>query len=278
MAAWRDAAPADAPRRGVLRAGMAAAAAAVGLGGCAAFAPRALTPMRLVHLGADGAVQPAFARRADALLLMLPGAYSSPEDFQRQGLVAAVAARGLRVDLCLADAHVGYFQERTVFERLRADVFAPARAAGYRRVDVLGISLGGFCALGHAVRHPGEIDRIVLLAPYLGGRIALAEIEAAGGPRAWQARTPRPAPGSDLEREVWHWLADPRRPASPPLWLGFGQGDRFGDAHERLRALLPEGRSLDIPGGHDWPVWRVLWQQALARGVLDAPAAAGPGA
>ena len=37
-------------------------------------------------------------------------------------------------------------------------------------------------------------------------------------------------------------------------------------------AQLPPDHHFDLPGGHDWPVWRALWQQWLARGLIASGA------
>jgi pimeloyl-ACP methyl ester carboxylesterase len=44
----------------------------------------------------------------------------------------------------------------------------PARSAGYREIWIAGISMGGLGALSYAVKYPGHLDRVLLLAPYLG--------------------------------------------------------------------------------------------------------------
>jgi hypothetical protein len=37
-------------------------------------------------------------------------------------------------------------------------------------------------------------------------------------------------------------------------------------------AQLPADRHFDEAGGHDWPVWRALWEHWLDRGLLQASA------
>jgi pimeloyl-ACP methyl ester carboxylesterase len=206
--------------------------------------------------------------RAPVLFVMLPGAYSRPPEFVDEGFVQALRQRGVAADVVIADSHLGYFGEKSVLERLRADVVLPARARGYRQVWLVGISLGGLAALGYAVRHGDEITGALVLAPYLGPRRLMLEISEAGGPRAW--RTNPAARGQDeLDREIWDWLAAPP-PAAPPVWLGYGLDDRFADAHRVAAGLLPPGRVSTAPGGHDWPAWRALWA-----GWLDGALAAG---
>ena len=159
----------------------AAAIAASGLSGCSLW-PRATTiPMKT--LSQPGPCRP----RAAELLVMLPGAYSLPDEFVTEGFVDATRRQGVVADIVIADAHLGYFYDRSVLTRLREDVIAPARAQGYRRIWLVGISLGGFGALAYATRHSAGADG----ASGVDGVVALA-------PRTWGsaaccARSPRPA-------------------------------------------------------------------------------------
>lgn len=109
------------------------------------------------------------AGRAPALVVMLPGAYSRPQEFVDEGFVGELRRRAVAADIAIADAHVGYFQDRSAIRRLREDIVLPARAQGYRQVWLVGISLGGFGALAFGARHGGEVDGILALAPYLAG-------------------------------------------------------------------------------------------------------------
>lgn len=228
------------------------------LAGCTGWPKPRPGPMELLHLDAAG------PHAAPTLLVMLPGAYSTPQEFVDEGFVAALRQRQLPVDVVVAGARVDHYIEGRVLQRIHDEVVAPARARGVQRVWLLGISLGGLFTLGYAARHPGQLDGALVLAPYLGRRTLLAQIDAAGGLQAWAQQPPQP---DDLiEHDVWRWLA--RGGAAQGVHLGWGREDRFADAHQRLAALLPAGRSHAVPGGHDWPAWRTLWQQALDRGLM----------
>lgn len=200
---------------------------------------------------------------APVLLVMLPGAYSRPRDFVSEGFVDALRSRAIAADIALPDASLGYFEDRSVLRRLREDVVLPARERGTRQIWLIGISLGGFAALGYAARHGDEIAGVVALAPYLGRRTLIQQIAAAGGPRAWARAT---ATDDDPEAGRWRALAGGR--IVPPVYLGAGRDDRFADAHALLRTLLPAEHCFDTAGGHDWPPWRALWNAWLARGLL----------
>lgn len=233
-----------------------ACAMALTMAGCAAWRPLTV-PMRSI------AVPAACAAPVDTLLVLLPGSYSLPEEFEREGFLDAVRAHGLAADLLLVDAHVGYYHQRSIVDRLQADVIAPARARGYRNIWLAGISIGGLGAMLYAEARPGEVDGLVLLAPYLGTQLVAKDIANAGGLAAWRAP---PAPvAQDLDAGLWRWLQQQTGPATaiPPLWLGYGVDDRFATNAEQLRRALPATQVFTAPGGHDWPVWTDLWQRML---------------
>ena len=72
--------------------------------------------------------------QADALLVLLPGVYSHPDEFVREGFVQAVTDARLAVDVVRVDAHLNYYERKTFVTHLNQDVIAPARARGYRAV------------------------------------------------------------------------------------------------------------------------------------------------
>ncbi|BDI06448.1 hypothetical protein CATMQ487_34180 [Sphaerotilus microaerophilus] len=240
------------------------------LGGCGMLPRSSVVPMPLLR-------EPAAPGRADTLVVMLPGRFDRPQDFVREGLVADLKGRRADVDVLLADAHLGYYMDRSVLDRLREDVIGPARRQGYRQIWLAGISLGGFGALGYAARHGeepgGKVDGVLAIAPYLGSDEVIRAIGREGGPQRWLA-SPAKLGANDLEQDVWQWLAHPPADA-PPVFLGYGRGDRMGSAHRLAAGLLPDGHVMHVDGGHDWAPWRALWQQWLVQGPL-APSAVRP--
>lgn len=240
-----------------------AAAAAGGVGGCATAArPEFPVPMDRLQFWGD------CPTLAETLLVLLPGAHMAPRELQEQGFAAALAQRGLACDLVIVDSHLGHLVDRSVLRRLHAEVVQPARERGYRRIWLAGISLGGFLSLGYAARHPGAIDGVFTIAPYLGRRPLLQDIAAAGSAGAWAAAA-RPREADDLEHDLWTWLARPAA-ARPPVWLGYGSEDRLAEGHRLLARELPPAQVSAVPGGHDWPPWRRLWSEWLDRGLLPA--------
>jgi pimeloyl-ACP methyl ester carboxylesterase len=191
-------------------------------------------------------------------MVWMPGAYHSAQDFVAAGFAEAVRARRLALDLTFVDPEFEHVNDRSVLERLRSDLVLPARAAGVS-IWLGGISLGGMLALNYAASYPDELDGICLLAPYLGNRILTGEIARAPGVAAWQ---PGILAETDEERRIWRYIKT-RRADSRPLYLGFGQGDRFSAAQELLAATLP-GDAVDvIAGGHEWSTWIRLWENFL---------------
>jgi pimeloyl-ACP methyl ester carboxylesterase len=198
----------------------------------------------------------------DTLLVMLPGSYSLPEEFQREGFVDAVRTRRIAADITLVDAHTGYYADHSIVDRLKADVIDPALAKRYRHVWLVGISIGAFGALIYTVQQPLGIDGVVLLGPYLGKRQLTQEITAQGGLANWRAPVGKLEP-DDVDDAVWRWLQQHPSANSPELFFGFGRQDRFIFDDKVLAAALPGNRVFPADGGHDWPAWRDSWQRML---------------
>lgn len=233
------------------------------LAGCAMWRP-AVVPMRTL-------IEPALcAAPVGTLLVMLPGSYSLPEEFQSEGFVKIARAQHLAADLQLVDAHVRYYQNHSVIERLAEDVIRPARAKGYRQIWLVGISIGAVGAMLYADAHPDEVDGVVLIAPYLGTQLTAKEIKLAGGLAHWPSPEVKP---DDIDVIMWHWLQAQTASDSAvkkfPLFLGYGAQDRFRYNDEVLRAALPASQVFTAPGGHDWQAWRMVWERIA--NVLPVP-------
>jgi len=201
---------------------------------------------------------------APTRVLLLPAAYTAPEDFLREGFVRAAHERRSPVDLVFVEVELQHLTDRTILRRLRHEIVLPARAQGCRSIWLGGISLGGFIAMAYAARFMQEIDGLCLLAPYLGNHIVIAEIERANGIDGW---TPGDLAEDDDERRIWHFIKEQRnrtsrRPALP-LHLGFGSEDRFADSHRLMAAALASDSVDVVSGGHEWPAWRRLWENFL---------------
>lgn len=211
----------------------------------------------ILEAAAEGAVAP-------TRVLLLPGAYSTPEDFLREGFVHAARERRLALDLVFVELKLEHLTDRTILRRLRHEVVLPARALGCRSIWLGGISLGGFIAMAYAARFAQEIDGLCLIAPYLGNHMVVGEIERAKGVDGW---TPGDLAEDDDERRIWRFIKEQRnRVASgtaPGLHLGYGSEDRFADSHRLMAAALAPDSVDVVPGGHEWPAWRRLWENFL---------------
>lgn len=231
------------------------------LAGCALLAPEPTVPMPQETLSETG---PSGCRA-----VLLPGRWDRMSAFRENGFAERAAAAGVDLGLVTADAHIGYYREETVVERLAADVVGPLLRGSDRPLWMVGTSLGGVGSIVYRATHPDEVEGIVLIAPFLGqpgeeGGV-LEELRAAGSLAAW--RPAEPVAGDDFERRIWLHLREILA-SDTPVILAYGTEDDLAPGHELLARELPPERVFRRPGGHDWPIWRELWSDVLASGEL----------
>jgi pimeloyl-ACP methyl ester carboxylesterase len=195
--------------------------------------------------------------RAKELVVLLPGRHSLPGEFVREGFVARVRAARPAAKIVVPDLHLGYYRKQTMHERLHRDVIAPARASGIDRVTLVGISMGGLGAMIYDLEHPGNVEEIILLSPFLGDPSVIEDIQAQGGLAKWWPQGEDP---DAFSRRLWlrlreSWLTRRDRPA---LRLGCGEDDRLAATTRLAAAELRPATTLWQPGGHDWPTWNRL--------------------
>jgi pimeloyl-ACP methyl ester carboxylesterase len=204
---------------------------------------------------------------ARTLLVMLPGRRGTAEQFMDEGFVDLVLKAGYALDVITADAHIGYYYNKTVIERIRQDIILPARARGYKKIWIMGISMGGLGAIWYDRTHPGDVDGLILLAPYLGDKPVVDEVEAAGGLRGWnQDEQDRGV----FQKEIWGMTKGyvDRQASAGRLFLGYGLQDAFARSNSVLAREIPAGQVATLPGSHDWRTWRLLLAQLLENRLL----------
>lgn len=207
------------------------------------------------------------APASTTLLVLLPGRHSRREDFEENGILSALRPND-RFDAVTTDLHLGYYKDRNLDVKLREAVFEPARRKGYRRIELVGISLGGLGALIYDSKFPGEVDRIVLLSPYTGEKPILDEIRNAGGLVKWEPGTVAEG-GRNQDRRIWSmWKSSP--PSSSRIVLAVGASDKFREANSFFAREFLGGRMTVVEGGHDWPTWCEMFRRTYAQPSASA--------
>jgi pimeloyl-ACP methyl ester carboxylesterase len=231
-------------------------------------------PARTAH--APG-TQDTFAPR---LVVVLPGRGDDLDGLEQTGIAAALQRAVPGTDVLLVEATYGYYMEGRLIPRLHEEVIEPARRRGYQEIWLAGASMGGLGVLMYEHQHQGDLDGLLLMAPYMGSASLQREIRAAGGLAAWD---PGPRPdelsGDNVTREEWRvvksWLTDRER--ARRVWLVCGEDDGLATAARMIAEALPPGHARLVPGGHRWTVWTPAAAQAFAAAVAEDRRAASDG-
>jgi pimeloyl-ACP methyl ester carboxylesterase len=235
-----------------------ALAAAFFLFGCV---PPVTVPIETVNYE-----RPAPAQRS-LLIVYLPGNGDKPTAFERHGLLGALRQKGIPADVVGVNAHLGYYRNGSIFQRLKEDVIDPARAKGYDRIWLVGNSLGAYGSLAYLGEHAEDIAGVVLLGPFVGDKEELEAVRKADGLAKWD---PGPVDAMDWKKKLLLLLKDygQHRDDYPPIYLGYGKFDKFAASQRFLAELLPPERVIELTGGHEWWTWSRLWEQFLDRGII----------
>jgi pimeloyl-ACP methyl ester carboxylesterase len=247
------------------------------LSACGVLQYRPFQPMNQPIMRVD--VRSSSTQQAPVLLVLLPGAYDTPNDFIDQGFVKTALelqlSAAISFDIALLDAHIGFYTNQQIVTRLRDEVVLPAKALGYSQVWLAGISLGGYGSLLYSMREGqgvGSVDGIFIMAPFMGSRHLPAEVAKAGGLVAWKPATLLATSAdnqhtTDIDDELWAWLKHYANTdvaaRKPVIYLGFGEDDRFVASNRLLGAVLPSKQVMTVAGGHTWGPWLALWRLFL---------------
>ena len=188
--------------------------------------------------------------------------------FEAEKFVEAVRIRRLPFDMVAPDTSFTYYRNRTLEERLMEDIIKPAKADGYEKIWLVGVSMGGLGSLLFLKKHQAYVDGVLLLGPYLGDRSIIDEISAAGGLKQW-------LPGAydsreDWQRMLWDWLKqyNEHLHGRVPIYLGIGDDDIYNEAQMLLAQYLPQDRVIRMPGGHRFSTFKQIWDVFLDKQIL----------
>lgn len=221
--------------------------------GCAWFAK---APMDVLYYRADENSSQV------NLFVFMRGMGGSHRSFEREGLVDDVRTRNLPFDMAAPNAHFGYYSGRSLIKRLKADVIDPARLHSQDHIWLVGFSMGGLGSLLYLREQPNDIDGICLVSPFLGYDAIIEEIQVAGGVRSWSPGVYDPE--EDWERMLWHWIKENVANDQPaPVYLAYGEEDKYVKAHDLLAAVLPANRVVHLHGGHNYETFKALWDRFL---------------
>lgn len=193
------------------------------------------------------------------LIVVLPGFGVDADSVRKNQIPEALQTHWPEADVLLTNATFAYYSRGALAKRLHEDVIQPARAQGYQNIWLAGGSMGGTGVLFYEYTYPGELNGLVMMAPWLGSSDILKEVELAGGILQWNpGPVPEKVDGDNFEREMWRtvksWTLNPA--LGQRVWLICGTDDRLLEPSRLLAPALPAGHYLEIPGGHDWDTFQ----------------------
>lgn len=191
------------------------------------------------------------------LMILLPGVGDRGSAFDRHGFIQVAQNQAPSLDLVTVEAHFKYYQSRTALQRIRQDIVQPAQQAGYRRIYLAGVSLGGFGSLLYLKEYPAEIAAVLVLAPYIGDEEDYSYLLNGSA-------VPEPL----RDANIWPWITGLSPQQAAKIYLGYGLGDKFVVPNRLLAGYLPSAHTHELAGGHDWRTWTQLWPELIAN-VFD---------
>lgn len=209
---------------------------------------------------------------AHRLVIFLPGRGDGLDGLKKSGIAQIIQREWPDADVELAGLTMAYYIEGHPTQRLHDEILQPARQHGYREIWLAGTSLGGLGALSYDRDYPGEIDGMLLMAPYLGDGSIPREIIQAGGLARWNPGPQEAVNPQTWQRELWRYLKQwPSEPGKTRhVWLAYGDSDRLRHDIELMSPGLSASHVFVLPGGHSWKVWKVAAPRLLQAAALEA--------
>jgi len=196
------------------------------------------------------------------LVILLPTIKGEGLHYEKHGFVEAVRERGFESDLKILDVNPVLYLQGRIVDVVNTEIVAPAIEAGYNKIIIVGISLGGHGALLYVTKAPQDIDGVVVIAPFIGGFFINDVIQSAGGLSRWEECPPIEW---DYACDMWKLLKDylsvPEH--QDKIILGFGLEDDFAESNQLLANQLPARNVFRVSGGHDWVTWKTIWTKVL---------------
>ncbi len=204
-------------------------------------------------------------KQNDHLMVFLPGLGDEPSAFSQAGFFGSDIFTQVPFDYLLVDSHLGYYTSRAISERMKQDILDPM-SKRYKKITLVGTSLGGFGALLLAEDYPEIIYQAILIAPYMGNPEAIDVVKKAGGLERWyQQGAEFSSEMDDLEQTLMAWRRAYRLiyEHNSKIILTYGEQDGFALSGEVLAKNLPSDRVVTLKGGHKWVVWKQLWKKII---------------
>ena len=201
--------------------------------------------------------------QTDELIIFFPGIGDEMDMFERAGFIDLLRESPRAADSVVVDAHIVYYWNGSLPERVHNDILVPFRERGYKKFILVGVSLGGYGGLWLNDEYGDWIDGMVLLSPLLGRESVIEKIMAAGDISSWRLQLDH-APR--FEERAWIWIDDMHDPESAKIQsiiLGFGTKDKYQKAAELLARSISDAHVFRNNGSHNWVTWRPLWAEIM---------------
>ncbi len=213
-------------------------------------------------------------KQNDHLIIFLPGLGDEPSAFSNAGFFDSDTFDQKPYDYLLVDSHLGYYTSRQLSTRIKNDIL-DLKSTRYKKVTLVGTSLGGLGAILLADEHSEVVQQVVLIAPYMGNQKAIQYIQEAGGLVEWyQQGANLPEDLEDREQSLIAWEGSYRLiyQHKTKVILSYGEQDGFAVAGIELAKNLPKQRVFTQQGGHKWKIWKKLWKQVIQSNQLTPSA------